>query len=60
MAIPHLWKMKTARSGDNVDFLDEFGEFDDLGSLPDFELSDSSAGFTAPSVGESGLSSTDD
>jgi twitching motility protein PilJ len=48
------------QSSDNVDFLDEFGEFDDLGSLPDFELSDSSAGFTAPSVGESGLSSTDD
>jgi twitching motility protein PilJ len=44
----------------NVDFLDEFGEFDDLGSLPDFELSDSSAGFTTPSVGPSGLSSTDD
>jgi twitching motility protein PilJ len=48
------------QTGGNVDFLDEFGEFDDLGSLPDFELSDSSAGFTAPSVGESGLSSTDD
>ncbi|MFH7244531.1 MAG: methyl-accepting chemotaxis protein [Spirulina sp.] len=44
----------------NVDFLDEFSEFDDLGSLPDFELSDSSAGFTTPSVGASGLSSTDD
>lgn len=44
----------------NVDFLDEFEEFDDLGSLPDFELSDSSAGFTSPSVGTSGLSSTDD
>ncbi|HIK44246.1 MAG TPA: methyl-accepting chemotaxis protein, partial [Leptolyngbyaceae cyanobacterium M65_K2018_010] len=44
----------------NVDFLDEFDEFDDLGSLPDFELSDSSAGFTTPSVGTSGLSSTDD
>ncbi|NEQ32189.1 MAG: HAMP domain-containing protein [Leptolyngbya sp. SIO4C5] len=39
----------------NVDFLDEFDEFDDLGSLPDFELSDSSAGFTSPSVGSSGL-----
>ncbi|MEL7503370.1 MAG: methyl-accepting chemotaxis protein [Cyanobacteria bacterium J06554_6] len=35
----------------NIDFLDEFDEFDDLGSLPDFELSDSSAGFTSPSVG---------
>ena len=40
----------------NVDFLDEF---DDLGSLPDFELTDGSAGFTSPSVGGSGISSTD-
>lgn len=47
-------------SGSNVDFLDEFSDFDDLGSLPDFELSDSSAGFTSPAVGPSGLSSTDD
>ena len=42
-------------SGDNamggVDFLDEFDEFDDLGSLPDFDMSDHSAGFTSPSVG---------
>jgi twitching motility protein PilJ len=44
----------------NVDFLDEFNEFDDLGSLPDFELSDSSAGFTSPSVGTSGWGATDD
>ncbi|NJL45741.1 MAG: HAMP domain-containing protein, partial [Leptolyngbyaceae cyanobacterium SM2_3_12] len=49
-----------AQSTGNVDFLDEFSDFDDLGSLPDFELSDSSAGFTTPSVGTSGLSSTDD
>ncbi|MBD2462258.1 HAMP domain-containing protein [Oscillatoria sp. FACHB-1407] len=39
----------TGRS--SVDFLDEFDEFDDLGSLPDFDLSDHSAGFTSPSVG---------
>nr|WP_242028360.1 methyl-accepting chemotaxis protein [Pseudanabaena sp. FACHB-2040] len=44
----------------NIDFLDEFNEFDDLGSLPDFELSDSSAGFTSPSVGTSGWGATDD
>jgi twitching motility protein PilJ len=44
----------------NVDFLDEFDEFDDLGSLPDFELTDSSSGFTSPSVGGSGINSTDD
>ena len=52
--------LEDEQSGSNVDFLDEFSEFDDLGSLPDFELSDSSAGFTSPAVGPSGLSSTDD
>ena len=46
-------------AANNVDFLDEFSEFDDLGSLPDFELSDSSAGFTTPSMGTSGLKSTE-
>lgn len=35
----------------NVDFLDEFDEFDDLGSLPDFDLSDNSVDFTTPSIG---------
>lgn len=49
-----------SKSDSNVDFLDEFNEFDDLGSLPDFELSDSSAGFTSPSAGNSGLGSIDD
>ncbi|NER78620.1 MAG: HAMP domain-containing protein [Leptolyngbya sp. SIO1D8] len=47
-------------SQDNVDFLDDFDEFDDLGSLPDFELTDSSADFTSPSVGTSGLGATDE
>ncbi len=51
---------RTSEGQSNVDFLDEFDEFDDLGSLPDFELTDSSAGFTSPSVGGSGISSTDD
>lgn len=37
----------------NVDFLDEFDEFDDLGSLPDFDLSDNSVDFTSPSLGSS-------
>ena len=47
-------------SGDEsgFDFLDEFDEFEDMGSLPDFDLSDNSAGFTSPSVGtDSGISS---
>jgi twitching motility protein PilJ len=35
----------------NIDFLDEFDEFDDLGSLPDFDLSDNSVDFTTPSIG---------
>jgi twitching motility protein PilJ len=52
--------LDSEQTGSNVDFLDEFSDFDDLGSLPDFELSDSSAGFTSPAVGPSGLSSTDD
>lgn len=34
----------------NVDFLDEFDEFDDLGSLPDFDLSDNSVDFMTPSM----------
>ncbi|MEL6381512.1 MAG: hypothetical protein AAFQ89_03375, partial [Cyanobacteria bacterium J06626_18] len=51
---------ESADSQSNVDFLDDFDEFDDLGSLPDFELTDSSAGFTSPSVGASGLGATDD
>ncbi|HEY9880416.1 MAG TPA: methyl-accepting chemotaxis protein, partial [Leptolyngbyaceae cyanobacterium] len=51
---------RDSQSDSNVDFLDEFNDFDDLGSLPDFELSDSSAGFTSPSVGTSGWGSTDD
>ncbi|MEB3288674.1 MAG: methyl-accepting chemotaxis protein [Leptolyngbya sp.] len=41
-----------------ADFLDEFSEFDDLGSLPDFELSDSSAGFAPPSADNTGSGST--
>jgi twitching motility protein PilJ len=42
----------------SVDFLDEFDEFDDLGSLPDFDLSDNSVDFTSPSLGASTSSST--
>ena len=42
----------TAR-GRGADFLDEFDEFDDLGSLPDFDLADNSVDFTSPSIGAS-------
>lgn len=48
-------RQQDGMSSSNVDFLDEFSEFDDLGNLPDFELSDSSAGFTTPSVGAASL-----
>ncbi len=36
-----------------IDFLDDFGDFDDLGSIPDFDVDDNSAGLTSPSVGNS-------
>jgi len=51
---PHRPSQNSTRSS-GADFLDDFEEFDDLGSLPDFDLSDNSAGFTSPSVG-SGMS----
>lgn len=39
-----------SQQGGNIDFLDEFDEFDDLGSLPEFDLSEGSTEFTEPSV----------
>jgi twitching motility protein PilJ len=50
----------SAGSQSNVDFLDDFDEFDDLGSIPDFELTDSSAGFTSPTLGNSGIGVLED
>ncbi|MEM6836775.1 MAG: methyl-accepting chemotaxis protein [Cyanobacteria bacterium P01_C01_bin.120] len=50
----------SASSQSNVDFLDDFDEFDDLGSIPDFELTDSSAGFTSPATGTAGINASDD
>jgi len=49
---PHVSGDTSGSSGANfLDDLDDFDdEFDDLGSLPDFDLSDNSAGFTSPSV----------
>lgn len=44
------------RSSGGVDFLDDFEEFDDLGSLPDFDMSDHSAGFSSPTVAGTGFS----
>ena len=48
----------SAENQSSVDFLDDFEDFDDLGNLSDFDLSEDSAGFTSPSVGSDfGLSS---
>lgn len=46
-------------SQSNVDFLDDFDEFDDLGSIPDFDVADNSAGFTSPLAGTSGIGAVD-
>ncbi len=47
----------SAGTQSSVDFLDDFEDFDDLGNLSDFDLSEDSAGFTSPSVGSAfGLS----
>ena len=35
-----------------MDFIDDFDDFDDLGNLADFDMSEDSAGFTSPSVGD--------
>ncbi|MCU0566920.1 MAG: methyl-accepting chemotaxis protein [Oculatellaceae cyanobacterium Prado106] len=37
-------------NGSTADFLDEFDEFDDLGSLPEFDLSDNSIDLTSPAM----------
>lgn len=43
--------MSGAGAQSGADFLEEFDEFDDLGNLSDFDLSENSAGFTSPTVG---------
>ncbi len=35
----------------STDFVDNFDDFEDFDSIPDFDISDSSVGFTSPSVG---------
>jgi twitching motility protein PilJ len=37
--------------GQAIDFLDEFEDFEDLGEIPDFDLSEDSTGATRPSAG---------
>lgn len=48
-----------SQQGGDIDFLDEFDEFDDLGSLPEFDLSEGSTEFTEPSVNSEGIFSED-
>jgi twitching motility protein PilJ len=52
---PIMDPMEPSASGMNssgsVDFLEEFDEFDDLGSISDFDLSENSAGLTPPTMG---------
>jgi twitching motility protein PilJ len=55
---PSLEDSPSTSGRSSVDFLDEFDEFDDLGSLPDFDLSDNSVDFTSPSIGSSSGSLT--
>jgi twitching motility protein PilJ len=55
---PSLEDTPPSSGRSSVDFLDEFDEFDDLGSLPDFDLSDNSVDFTSPSLGNSSALST--
>ena len=40
-------------SDGSIDFIDDFDDFDGLGNLADFDMSEDSAGFTSPSVGGS-------
>ncbi|MEM9265310.1 MAG: methyl-accepting chemotaxis protein [Cyanobacteria bacterium P01_F01_bin.13] len=51
--------LESQQEGGNIDFLDEFDEFDDLGSLPEFDLSEGSTEFTEPSVNSEGIFSED-
>jgi twitching motility protein PilJ len=47
---PPMAEVSSGR-GNAMDFIDDFDEFDDLGNLADFDMSEDSAGFTSPSVG---------
>ncbi|MGD1897578.1 MAG: methyl-accepting chemotaxis protein [Phormidesmis sp.] len=40
-----------ASEEESAPYIDSFDDFDDFESIPDFDLSDSSAGFTSPSIG---------
>jgi twitching motility protein PilJ len=47
---PSFEPSATRSGAASADFLDEFDEFDDLGNLPEFDLSDSSVDLTSPAV----------
>ncbi len=54
-AVDTMEGLDSQPDGGNIDFLDEFDEFDDLGSLPEFDLSEGSTEFTEPSVNSDGI-----
>ena len=43
--------VSSMRTTEPASFAESFDDFDDFESIPDFDLSDSSAGFTSPSIG---------
>ncbi|MGI0492367.1 methyl-accepting chemotaxis protein [Alkalinema pantanalense CENA528] len=49
----NAFKSTSSPNSGGVDFLDDFEDFDDLGNLADFDMSEDSAGFTSPSMGSS-------
>ncbi|MEA5466092.1 methyl-accepting chemotaxis protein [Leptothoe sp. PORK10 BA2] len=57
-AVDTMDRLESQQGGD-IDFLDEFDEFDDLGSLPEFDLSEGSTEFTQPSASSEGIFSDD-
>lgn len=51
------YRAEAQSSPNNLSFMDDFDDFNDLGSLSDFDLSDNSSGFTPP-TGSMGFMST--
>ncbi len=50
-AVESFDESASENSGEPTAFGDAFDDFDDFESIPDFDISDSSAGFTSPSIG---------
>ena len=50
-AVDNFDESASEGNGEPTAFGDAFDDFDDFESIPDFDISDSSAGFTSPSIG---------